>query len=251
VGDVRQIVELRRAIAGAAPAEVRRLIENRLPLAGVPATGPEFDAWTWTLYDLGLAAETIPDPRLAIDLYARSIECNRTAEHLKSAALVRSGLCLEQLGRWMEAKRSYQEAEPGSFDWPENRALLLWRLGCLQSAAEEYEPALSSFGQLFELLPQPGIPRPLLVLEWAACLEHANRIEEAMNALTGLSHDPCPAAVDALLRLTSLHLRSGRPDLAAEGLARIAVHPMAEPGARAAAVLRLAGLESKAKCSKE
>lgn len=245
MGNPLQILDVRNAIAGATAAEIRDLIETSLRQISPPVTGPEFDAWTWSLYDLGLAAETIPDPRLAIDLYERSIACNKSTEHLRSAALVRSGLCLEQLGRWVEAKRRYQEAEGGSFGWPENRAILLWRLGCLQAAAEEFEEALSSFGQLFELLPQPGISRPELVLEWAACLEHEGRLCEAIDALSALATEPIPAAVEALLRLSSLYLRSGRLDLAEAALNRIAAHPMSEARIRTAAALRLHSLKSQ------
>jgi tetratricopeptide (TPR) repeat protein len=243
VGDPLDILDLRRAIAGATAAEIRRIVEDRLPLLAAPVTEPEFDAWTWSLYDLGLAAETIPDPRLALDLYARSIGYNRFTEHLRSAAMVRSGLCLEQLGRWMEAKQIYQEALPGSFGWPENRALLLWRLGRLQSAAEEFVEARSSFGQLLDLLPQPGIPRHEVILEWANCLDRTGQTDAAAAALTDLAAGSHPYTVEALLRLSSLYLRSGQQAQAAATLEVVVRHPMAEPASRSAAALRLDQLQ--------
>lgn len=245
MGDPLEILELRRAVAGATASEIRHVIEHRLPLVDLPATAPEFDAWTWSLYDLGLAAEAIPDLPLALELYARSIGCNSFTPHLRSAAMVRSGLCLEHLGRWSEAKQIYQGALDGSFGWPENRAILLWRLGRLQSAAEEFEPAVSSFGQLLELLPQPGIPRHEVALEWAVCLERTGQTGAAAAALSDIAAQPHPGAVEALLRLSSLYLRSGLPDRAAAALDSVIRHPMAEPPARAASALRLDQLQTR------
>lgn len=242
-----EILELRSAVAGVPAAEIRRIIELRLPLVPAPIDAPEFDAWTWSLYDLGLAAETIPDLATAIDLYARSIGCNRSALHLRSAAWVRTGLCLEQLGRWVEAKQSYLEGLEGSFGWRENRALLLWRLGCLQFAAEESVEALSSFGQLLELLPQPGIPRHEVILKWTACLEGAGRTAEAEAALKELAAASHPSSVDALLRLSSLYLRRSQCEAAAAALDSVIGHPMTDSAVRSSAALRLEQLLSQRK----
>jgi len=245
VGDPLEILELRSAVAGAPAAEIRRIIEVRLPLVQRPVTEPEFNAWTWSLYDLGLAAETIPDLPMAIELYARSILYNRTETHLRSAAKVRSGLCLEQLGRWSEAKLSFQQALEGSFGWPENRALLLWRLGTLQFAAEEFDEALSSFGQLLGLLPQSGIPRHEVILKWSDCLQRAGRIAEAEAALTELAADRHPSAVEASLRLSSIYLRRSEDQKAASMLESVIRHPMAESAIRASAAQRLEQLRSR------
>ncbi len=244
VDDPLEILELRRAIAGATAAEVRGIIEDRLPRVAPPASGPEFDAWTWSLYDLGLAAETIPDPAAALGLYARSVGYNRTSELLCSAAFVRSGLCLEQLGRWMEAKTRYEEALPGSFGWPQNRAILLWRLGRLQHAAEEPELAISSFGQLLGLLPQEGISPQEVTLEWAACLEQTGRVQPAIDQLQALSRQPHPLAVEALVRLSSILLRLGERGSACQVLERVISHPMADRATRSAANLRMDQLQT-------
>ncbi len=244
VDDPLEILELRRAIAGATAAEVREIIEDRLPRVSPPATGPEFDAWTWSLYDLGLAAETIPDPVAALDLYARSVEYNRTSELLRSAAIVRSGLCLEQLGRWLEAKRYYETAQEGSFGWPQNRAILLWRLGRLQRAAEEPEQAVSSFGQLLDLLPQEGISLQEVILEWAGCLEQTGRVQPAIDQLEALSQQSHPLSVEALVRLSSILLRLGERTSACHTLERVITHPMADPATRSAANLRLDQLQT-------
>ncbi len=244
VDDPLEILELRRAIAGATAAEVRQIVEDRLPRVAPPATGPEFDAWTWSLYDLGLAAETIPDPVMAVDLYARSVAFNRTSELLCSAALVRSGLCLEQLGRWLEAKRLYEAAQEGSFGWPQNRAILLWRLGRLQRAAEEPDQALSSFGQLLDLLPQEGISPQEVTLEWAACLDQTGCVQPAIDQLEALSRQSHPLAVEALVRLSSILLRLGESANARAALERVITHPMADPATRLAANLRLDQLQT-------
>ncbi len=244
VDDPLEILELRRAIAGATAAEVQEIIEDRLPRVSPPATGPEFDAWTWSLYDLGLAAETIPDPVAALDLYARSVEYNRTSELLRSAAIVRSGLCLEQLGRWLEAKRYYETAQEGSFGWPQNRAILLWRLGRLQRAAEEPEQAVSSFGQLLDLLPQEGISLQEVILEWAGCLEQSGRVQPAIDQLEALSQQSHPLSVEALVRLSSILLRLGERTSACHALERVITHPMADPATRSAANLRLDQLQT-------
>lgn len=244
VGEPLEILELRSAVAGAPPCVVRDVLENHLPRVAPPATILEFDAWTWALFDLGLAAETIPESTLALDLYSRSIACNRTSELLRSAALVRMGLCLEQLGRWMEAVQAYRQAEPGSKEWPESRALLLWRLGRLLRASEEFEDASGVLSQLFDLLPQPGIPWPEASLELASCLENSGQCEKAISRLTELASGNHPVAVDALARLASLYLRFGRTNDAAHALCRITSHPSAEARARTAAAIRLDQLDS-------
>jgi tetratricopeptide (TPR) repeat protein len=244
VDDPLEILELRRAIAGATAAEIRKIITDRLPCIAPPSSGPEFDAWTWSLYDLGLAAETIPDPSTALGLYTRSIEYNRTTELLRSAAFVRSGLCLEQLGRWLEAKRLYKQALPGSFGWPQNRAILLWRLGRLECAAEEPEQALSSFGQLLDLLPQEGISAQEVTLEWASCLQQTGQTQPAAEQLEALSEQAHPLAVEALVRLSSLLLQQGESEAACRALERAVTHPMADPATRSAANLRLDQLQT-------
>lgn len=226
-------------MAGAPAGLVREILETRLPAVAPPATEVEFDAWMWALFDLGLAAETLPEYALALDLYAKSIEYNRTSELLRSAAMVRSGLCLEQLGRWMEAIGCYRQAESGSAAWPESRALMLWRLGRLLRAAGDFEDASSTLGALFELLPQPGIPQREAELEYAACLEHAGRAEDACARLAVLAGEAHPVAVEAMVRLASLHLRLGRIPDAVLVLRRIASHPAAEAQVRTAASIRL------------
>lgn len=242
VGDALEILELRTAVAGAPPGVIWQILEQRLPGVAAPSTSIEFDAWTWALYDLGLAAETLPEPAVALDLYARSIEYNRTSELLRSAALVRSGLCLEQLGRWLEAMDAYRQAESGSAGWPESRALLFWRLGRLQRASGDYADASETFGKLLDLLPQPGIPALEAELEYASCLECAGQVEQAEARLTVLAGQPHPAAVEALLRLAALNLRSGKTHDAADALRRITSHPAAEVNLRAAASIRLGQL---------
>ena len=239
MGDPLEILELRQAVAGAPESAIRDILELRLPSVAPPATPPEFDAWAWSLYDLGLAAETLPDPAAALDLYIRSIGCNRTSDLLRSAALVRSGLCLEQLGKWGEAMRAYESARESSFGWPDSRAILLYRLGRLQRAAGDPESALSSFGQLLELLPRPGIPDEEVSLESAACLEQTRRFEEARVRLVELSAKPHPASVDALVRLSALLIRLGDPDAAAAALRSLVSHPLADPAARSAAAIWL------------
>ena len=224
---------------GAPAGVVREILENRLPGVAPPVSGPEFDAWMWALYDLGLAAETLPDNALALDMYSRSIEYNRTSELLRSAALVRSGLCLEQLGRWMDAIEAYRQAENGSKGWPESRALMLWRLGRLLRAAGDFKEAADTLGQLFGLLPQPGIPAREAELEYAACLEHLGESEAACARLAALAGEDHPIAVDALVRLASLHLRQGRIPDAVLALRRISSHPAAEAQVRTAASIRL------------
>ena len=239
MGDALEILELRSAVAGAPACVVREILVSRLPVVALPGSPVEFDAWMWALYDLGLAAETLPEPALALNLYSRSIAYNRTSELLKSAALVRSGLCLEHLGRWMEAIEAYRQSESGSAGWPESRALMLWRLGRLLRAAGEFDEAARSFRQLFILLPQPGIPAREADLEYAACLENSGRATEALAHLAGLDADSHPAAVEALVRIASLHLRLGRKADAAGVLRRIAGHPAAEAQVRMAASIRL------------
>jgi tetratricopeptide (TPR) repeat protein len=242
VGDALEILELRSAAAGAPAGVVKEIIESRLPWVAPPACAVEFDAWMWALYDLGLAAETLPDPARALDLYAKSIEYNRTSGLLRSAALVRSGLCLEGLGRYMEAIAAYRQAENGSEGWPESRALMLWRLGRLLRAAGDFEEAADTLGQLFGLLPQPGIVAREVELEYAACLEHAGKAEDACARLASLAGEAHPIAVEALVRLASLHIRLGRIPDAVLVLRRITSHPMAEAQVRTAASIRLGQL---------
>lgn len=239
MGDALEILELRSSVAGAPAGVVREILENRLPGVTPPATAVECDAWMWALYDLGLAAETLPDNALALDLYAKSIEYNRTSELLRSAALVRSGLCLEQLGRWMEAIAAYRQAENGSEGWPESRALMLWRLGRLLRAAGDFEKATDTLGQLFGLLPQPGIPAREVELEYAVCLEHTGKSDDACARLAVLAGQTHPIAVEALVRLASLHLRLGRIPDAVLVLRRITSHPAADAQVRTAASIRI------------
>lgn len=236
------ILELRSAVAGATAEVVRQVLDQRLPEIAPPSTAVEFDAWTWALYDLGLAAETLPDPARALEFYARSIGYNRTSGLLRSAALVRSGLCLEHLGRWGEAISAYRDAGEGSSGWPESRALMLWRLGSLLRAAEVFDEACSVLGQLLAMLPQPGIPEREAALEYAVCLEHSDRTGEALNILSRLASADHPVAVNAMLRLASLQLRLGRAREACIVLRRITDHPAAEAGTRAAASIRISQL---------
>jgi tetratricopeptide (TPR) repeat protein len=260
VSDPLGILELRSAVAGAPPGLVRQVLDHRLPAVAPPATAVEFDAWMWALYDLGLAAETLPDYPRALDLYARSIECNRTSALLRSAALVRTGLCLEHLGRWSQAVEAYRQADEGSSGWPASRALMLWRLGRLLRAAEDFAEASAVLEKLIPMLPQPGISEPEARLEYAVCLEHSGRAEQALavlERLAGEAHPAAaeahpeavqapsaaaeahPAAVQAMIRLASLQLRLGRPRDASLVLRRITNHPAAEAAIRAAASIRL------------